>query len=134
MTSGNLTEPGLCRNVEYGVALTDEGIVKQVTSDFQSFASQGAKVPVSQAAALATDMEELKMLHRRVQASVNDHAQRAFEEKLKSTLLRLLRYRARGKTTHAIFSDAIRFLLARGPLPTKGPPSISSVASPGPLR
>jgi hypothetical protein len=119
VTSGNLTEPGLCRNVEYGVALAEEGLVKEVRSDFESYASLGAKVPIADVAALSTEMEELKALFQRAERSVRVRARRAFEEKLESTHLRLLRHRAKGKTTHAIFSDTIRFLLAKGPLRTE---------------
>ena len=118
VTSGNLTEPGLSGNVEYGVALTEEGIVKEVRSDFENYGSLGAAVSVQDVAALAVETEHLKELFRRAQRSMRLRARRAFEEKLKSTHLRLLRHRAKGKTTHAIFSDTIRFLLAKRPLRT----------------
>jgi hypothetical protein len=118
VTSGNLTEPGLSRNIEYGVALTEEGLVKEVRSDLEGYASLGAKVSMDDVAALSADMEELKSLFQQAQRSVRKLARRAFEERLKSTNLRLLRQRAKGKTTHAIFSDTIRFIIAKGPLRT----------------
>lgn len=119
VTSGNLTEPGMRGNVEYGVALTEEGIVKEVRSDFESYASLGAKVSIDDVAALSAEMEDLRTLFRRAERPIRDRARRAFEEKLASTNLRLLRHRAKGKTTHAIFSDTLRFLLAKGPLRTE---------------
>jgi phospholipase D-like protein len=119
VTSGNLTEPGLYGNVEYGVALEEEGIVKEVRSDFESYASLGAKVSIDDVAALSVEMEDLKALYQRAERSVRNLARRAFEKKLESTHFRLLRHRAKGKTTHAIFSDTIRFLLAKGPLRTE---------------
>ena len=119
VTSGNLTEPGLRGNVEYGVALEEEQIVSEVRSDFESYASLGAKVSIDDVAALSVEMAELKELYRRAQKSVRTLARRAFEQKLESTHLRLLRNRAKGKTTHAIFSDTIKFLLAKGPLRTE---------------
>jgi hypothetical protein len=119
VTSGNLTEPGLRGNVEYGVALEEENIVKEVRSDFESYASLGAKVSIDDVAELSAEMEELKDLYQRAERSIRDAARRAFSKKLESTNFKLLRHRAKGKTTHAIFSDTIRFLLAKGPLRTE---------------
>jgi len=119
VTSGNLTEAGLRGNVEYGVALSEEGIVKEVRSDFESYASLGAKVSLEDVAALSAETEDLKTLFQRAERSLRDRARRAFEEKLESTHLRLLGHRAKGKTTHAIFSDTVRFLLAKRPLRTE---------------
>jgi hypothetical protein len=119
VTSGNLTEPGLSGNVEYGVALTEEGIVKEIRSDFESYSSLGAAVSTDDVAALSVETEHLKTLFQSAQRSIRSRARRAFEEKLESTHLRLLRHRAKGKTTHAIFSDTIRFLLAKRPLQTE---------------
>lgn len=119
VTSGNLTEPGLRGNVEYGVALVDGNVVRQVRSDLEGYASLGADVSMEDVAALAAEMEDLKALYRQAERSVRAQARRAFREKLTSTHVRLLRHRAKGKTTHAIFSDTIRFLLTKGPLPTE---------------
>jgi PLD-like domain len=119
VTSGNFTEPGLAGNVEYGVALTEEAIVEEIRSDFESYASLGAKVSIDDIETLSAEMEELKTLFQRAERSIRARARRAFEEKLESTHLRLLRHRAKGKTTHAIFSDTIRFLLAKRPLRTE---------------
>jgi len=119
VTSGNLTEPGLCGNVEYGVALTDGNVVKQVRSDLEGYASLGARVSIEDVAALSAEMEDLKVLFQQAERSVRLQARRAFKDKLKSTHIQLLRHRAKGKTTHAILSDTIRFLLSKGPLRTE---------------
>ena len=119
VTSGNLTEPGLRGNVEYGVALTEERVVREVRSDFENYASLGAKVSIDDVTALSEEVKDLKTLFQRAERSIRDRTRRAFQEKLRSTHLRLLRQRAKGKTTHAIFSDTLRFLLAKGPLRTE---------------
>lgn len=119
VTSGNLTESGLRGNLEYGVALEEESIVAEVRSDFESYASLGANISVEDVAALASQMEDLKRLFQRAERSVQAQARRVFREKLEATRVQLLRHRAKGKTTHAIFADSIRFLLARGPLRTE---------------
>ncbi len=119
VTSGNLTEPGLSGNVEYGIALSESGIVSEIRSDIESYAKLGATVPAKDVAALSEEMQELRKLFQRAEKSIRAQARRAFREKLESTHLKLLRYRATGKTTHAIFADTIRFLLAKGPLRTE---------------
>jgi phosphatidylserine/phosphatidylglycerophosphate/cardiolipin synthase-like enzyme len=119
VTSGNLTRPGLSGNVEYGVALTDERTVGEVRSDLENYATLGAKISMADVAALSVEMAELRDLFQREQTSVRDRARRAFKEKLELTHVRLLRHRIKGKTTHAIFSEAIRFLLAKGPMRTE---------------
>lgn len=119
VTSGNLTEPGLSGNVEYGVALFNETLVKQIRSDFEGYSSLGARISVEDVAKLAEEMKGLKDLFHRAQTSITRQARRAFNQQLESTRLQLLRHRAKGKTTHAIFSETIRFLLAKRPLRTE---------------
>lgn len=119
VTSGNLTGPGLWGNVEYGVALAAEGIVKEVRSDFESYASLGAKISIDDIEALPVEMEDLKALYQKAEKSIRTQARHAFEERLQLTRLQLMRHRAKGKTTHAIFSNTLRFLLARRPLRTE---------------
>jgi len=119
ITSGNLTEPGLCRNVEYGVALGDDLLVRQIRSDLEGYASLGARVSSQDVVALSAEMRDLKTLFQEAERSVRAQARRAFREKLASTHIQLLRHRARGRTTHAIFSDTIKFLLSKGPLRTE---------------
>jgi PLD-like domain len=119
VTSGNLTEPGLRGNVEYGVALSDGILVRQVRSDLEGYASLGAVVSIADVTALAAEMKDLKALYQQAERSVRAQARRAFREKLTSARIRLMRHRAKGKTTHAIFSDTIKFLLTKGPLRTE---------------
>ena len=65
VTSGNLTGPGLWGNVEYGVALAEEGMVREVRSDLENYASLGAKIPIADVGALSVEMEDLKALYRK---------------------------------------------------------------------
>ena len=134
ITSGNLTRPGLSGNVEYGVALTDESTVGEVRSDLENYATLGARIPMADVAALSAEMEELRDLFQRQQTSVRDRARCAFKEKPESTHVRLLRHRVSGRTTHAIFSEAIRFLLAKGAYANRGVAPLGPIASPGPVR
>jgi len=79
----------------------------------------GAKVSVEDVGELSSEMEELRALYKRAEKSIREQARHAFQEKLRLTHVRLLRHRAKGKTTHAIFSDTIKFLLSKGPLRTE---------------
>jgi hypothetical protein len=106
-------------NVEYGVALTAEGIVKEVRSDFESYASLGAKISINDIEALSIQMEGPKVLYEKAEKSIRAQARHAFEERLQLTRLQLMRHRAKGKTTHAILSNTLRFLLAKRPLRTE---------------
>jgi hypothetical protein len=118
VTSANLTEPGINGNLEYGVALTDLDVVRQVRKDFESYALLGARVLHTDVKDLLDEIRQLKALFRAAERSIRSRARRAFEEKLKSTRNQLLRHRARGKTTQGMLCDAILFSLAKGPLGT----------------
>jgi phosphatidylserine/phosphatidylglycerophosphate/cardiolipin synthase-like enzyme len=118
LTSGNLTEPGLNGNLEYGVAFGDEQVVTQVRRDFENYARLGARVSPTEITAFLNEVRELKVLFNRTQRTIRAQARRAFKEKLEATHTQLLRHRAKGRTTHAILSETVLFLLAKGPLPT----------------
>ena len=133
VTSGNLTEPGLCGNVEYGVALAEEGLVKEIRSDFESYASLGAKVSIDDVAALSTEMKDLKALFQRAERSVRNRARRAFEEKLESNSSSTVASPGEGENDP-------RHLLRHNQIPARkrssanrGASPISSVTTPRPL-
>jgi len=118
VTSGNLTDPGLSGNLEYGVIFTDEPTVEKIRTDFEKYALLGARVPWEDVRALLDETRELKELLNKADRTIHRRARRAFKEKLAATRIRLLRHRAKGKTTSAIFSETILFLLSKGPLTT----------------
>jgi len=118
ITSGNLTDSGISGNLEYGVASTNETVVGEVRRDFESYALLGARVSSKEIAALLDDINELKGLFRKAEQSIRAQAKRAFKEKLEETYIQLLRHRAKGKTTHAILSETILYLLSQGSLRT----------------
>lgn len=118
ITSGNLTDSGISRNLEYGVVSSDETLVEEIRQDFESYARLGAKVSSEDVTVLLDEMRELKDLFKKTEQTIRVRARQAFKEKLEATHIRLLRHRAKGKTTHAILTETILFLLARGPLRT----------------
>lgn len=118
VTSANLTDPGITGNLEYGVIFKDKSTVAEIRRDFENYALLGAKVDAAELGALLGEAIELKNLFKTAERSIHSDARQAFRRKLEATQIRLLRQRARGKTTHAILADTIQFLLRKGPLRT----------------
>lgn len=118
ITSGNLTDSGISGNLEYGIVSTDRTIVSEVRKDFESYSLLGAKISLEEITALLHEIRELKDLFKKAEQTIRAKARLAFKEKLEATHVQLLRHRAKGKTTHAILSETILFLLAKGPLRT----------------
>lgn len=118
ITSGNLTDPGVAGNIEYGVVFTDDTLVREIREDFEKYSLLGAKVSSKEIETLLEEMRELKELFKKAEQSIRAQARQAFKQKLQATHLQLLRHRAKGKTTNAIFSETLLFLLSKGPLRT----------------
>lgn len=118
ITSGNLTDSGMSGNIEYGVAFTDKKVVGEIRQDFEGYSLLGAKVLPEEIEALLDEVKELKDLFKKAEHTIRAQARQAFKRKLEATHIQLLRHRAKGKTTNAIFSDTIVFLLSKGPLRT----------------
>ncbi len=63
--------------------------------------------------------KELKAAHQRAEKSISAKHKAAFAERVDATKLELLKAHAKGKTTHGIFCDTIRYLFEQhGPLST----------------
>lgn len=118
ITSGNLTDSGIDRNIEYGIVSTDGTVVEEVRKDLEGYALLGAKIAPEEVGSLLSEVRELKEMSKKAEQSVRARARRLFREKLEATKVQILRYRARGKSTNAIFSETMLFLLARSPLRT----------------
>lgn len=118
VTSANLTKPGITGNLEYGVAFTDGPVVREIRRDFQNYSRLGATIAASDIEVMLRETRDLKEAFTKAERSIRAGARRAFRQKLEAAHVQLLKQRARGKTTHAILSDTILFLLARGPLRT----------------
>jgi hypothetical protein len=118
VTSANLTPSGIAGNLEYGVAFTERRVVREIRRDFEGYSSLGAEVTAPEIEVIAQETIELRKAFIAAEKSIRRDAKRSFNRLLESANLRLLRQRARGKTTHAILADTILFFLARGPLRT----------------
>ena len=118
ITSANLTRPGIAASLEYGVALTDLAMVKEIRQDFESYSRLGAKIEAIDLELLLHASRELKDTFIKAERSIRADARRALAQKLEVVEVQLLKQRVRGKTTHSIFADTILFLLTKGPLST----------------
>jgi hypothetical protein len=118
ITSGNLTEGGVRGNCEYGVVLRDTAQVREIRDDFEGYSRLGALVSIEEAVTLAHDLSRLRGQYRATESKVIKEAGSLFRKKLLEAQERVLRFRARGTSTHAIFCDTIEYLLSKGPLRT----------------
>ena len=119
VTSGNLTRSALDRNLEYGVLLSEPGLVRTVREDMLSFERLGSQVDATTLAELAPLETEL----REARASVSDSASRATKQRFRAALHQarpaFASMQVGDRSAHAVFGDAIEFVLARGPQTTK---------------
>lgn len=118
ITSGNLTEAGVSRNVEYGVVSTHRRVVAAVRRDFTEYAALGARITNEDLRELLQAVGELKAAYREAETAIRSRARHELRERLDQTRLALLRPRARGRTTQSLLAETILFLLRRGPLTT----------------
>ena len=115
VTSGNMTDGGLSFNYEFGLSLTDASLLTRIRQDAEAYASLGGDVSREALADLKTAADELVSLRRKAEHSVNSRLKKALRAQSKLAQLKVLRIRAKGKTTHGIFADTLMYPLARGP-------------------
>ena len=113
VTSANLTDGGLFFNYEFGVRLDNPATVRQVREEAEGYASLGADVPREELIELDEAAHELQRLRQQADREINAGLKRALAQRLSQAHLRILKIRARGKTTHGIFADTLLYLLRR---------------------
>ena len=119
VTSANMTDSGLFRNLEYGIHVDEEVLVYQIASDLAQFASLGASITLEQLRQFEAIVTELKILKEQVERSLKSSLKKEFDRKLQLVNENVLRVRAEGLSSHAAFADTILFLLRSGPKDTK---------------
>ena len=119
VTSGNLTRSGLDGNIEYGVLLRQPRIVRAVRKDMLSFAPLGSQVDVDALANLLPLEPELRLARANIDRSPTPDAQHRFDEIMRKARTELASVQLGDRSAHAVFGDAIRFVLAKGPQSTQ---------------
>jgi len=118
ITSGNMTDGGLLRNFEYGVKVDDRDLIRRIKRDVTDYAGLGTRMETSQLKFFAQISHELRDIGIEVDKSIKSRLRAEFQEKLNRFDGEIIRTRAAGRAPHAIFAEAILYLLARRPMPT----------------
>jgi hypothetical protein len=111
VTSGNLTASALYRNIEYGVDIRDEGVVRGIVGRFAVFETIGAAVSRGQLVSYVTVAAELREELARVQRSASVAARKAFRKAMRRAEDDLIKLRLAGGAMHTVFARTIAFLL-----------------------
>lgn len=119
VTSANLTQSGLSKNLEYGVYFSERRIVRRVRDDIMAYGSLGSVVPLSQLRIFDHVIAELRAVREKTERSVRARLRKEFEKKVREADEEILRARVVGLTSHATFSDTILWILRKGAHTTK---------------
>lgn len=128
VTSSNLTNGGLFRNHELGVAITDPTGVKDIAGDLREYGNLGVLVPADALTELDAMTQQAQASKATVARSASNSAVAAHDAIRSSINERLVELRTSGEafTTNlrasitAQFCDAIRYVLRQnGPMSTR---------------
>ena len=119
VTSGNLTQSGLRRNLEYGIAVSDAPLVKRIRSEILEYREVGSNLSLPQLRVFKGVVDELSEYRNNLTKSVKKQLAQEFNAKLQDASETILRARVDGLSSHAAFADTILFILKNGPLSTK---------------
>jgi PLD-like domain len=119
VTSANLTPSGMGTNFEYGIGIDDSSTVNGIRKDLQSYAQLGNILDLTTLSGLITVTNEVSTEFRKIQRQTNSKFRKQITEKLRTANYEFLRAQVGNRSAHALFSEAILYLLSLGPLPTK---------------
>lgn len=118
VTSGNLTSSALDHNIEYGVMLSGDDLVPNILRDMTSFAKLGSEVPPS----TLDEMQLLEHKLREAKAKTDDEALPTAKRKLAELMRQahsiFIAAQVGHRSKHAVFCEAVQFVLTKGPLGT----------------
>lgn len=118
VTSANMTKGGLLSNFEYGVKLDDRSLIRRIKFDITDYAGLGTRIDQAKLRFLSQISSDLNRIRTDAEKSIKSHLRTEFERRLKNFDEEIIRARASGRAPHAIFADAILYLLARKPMST----------------
>ena len=119
ITSGNMTAAGLSRNYEYGMRVNDHMLVREIRADIGDYAALGTKIELSKLKLLADVSADLRGMHRTAERTINSRLRKEFERRLIAFDDEVIRTRTAGRAPHAIFAEAILYLLKRRAMSTR---------------
>lgn len=118
VTSGNLTRSALDRNIECGVLLDEPDPVRTLRAEMQSFTRLGSELDAEALRDLAPIEAELRRTRAGAEAAGSPEARREFARVLRQARPAFAGASIGDRTAPAMFADAVRFVLARGPRAT----------------
>ncbi len=118
ITSANLTNGGLYRNLEYGIEIDDPATVSEIRKDVEDYAALGPLVPVAILASLAQAADRVVAERQIVEQDATREVRAKLRELLQTASDTVLGARTAGRSLTAILQDTVIYLLARGPMST----------------
>lgn len=118
VTSGNLTRAGLDTNLEYGVMLREPSIVRRIRDDMNSFVRLGNPVSRRALGELASLETDLRRARKKADDDAVSEPRARFKKIMRDARPRFVGAQVGSRSANAVFGEAIRFVLARGPQPT----------------
>lgn len=118
VTSGNMTRGGLLSNFEYGVRVDDTNLVRRIKLDITEYAALGTRIDQTKLKFLSQISADLNRIRSEAEKSIKSRLRAEFKYRLKNFDEEIIRARAAGRAPHAIFADAILYLIARNPMST----------------
>lgn len=119
VTSGNLTRSALDHNIEYGVLLREKDLVQTILDDMLAYARLGSAVSVNTISKIEPLEHELRLARAKVNDRPTSDARRDLAELMRQSRPTFVGTQIGNRTKYAVFGEAIRFVLANRPLPTR---------------
>jgi len=118
ITSANLTPSGLDYNFEYGVCLEDAAEVMEVRQHLEAYSRLGSVLSDPELQSLLAVAQRLKHEYEQVAKSANRKLKATFTRTLHQARSQFLSAQVGARSAHSLFSEAILYALAQGPLRT----------------
>ena len=119
ITSGNLTRAGLDHNVECGVLIRRTQLAQELHERMLAFARLGSPMDAQAIRQLAPLEDELRKARAEIRHSATPTAMKQFTALVRDAQRQFAAAQVGDRSPHAVFGDAIQFILARGPQTTK---------------
>jgi hypothetical protein len=113
ITSSNFTRPGMDLNAEYGVGIDDPEMVSKVKEDMVAYCRLGNVLSTERLADLRDTAERLTSEFQRVQRAATTAVKREFRQSFREAHVEFLRAKVGNRTSHAIFAEALLYLLSQ---------------------
>jgi hypothetical protein len=119
VTSANLTTSALDRNFEYGVLFDEPEATATIYDDIIGYSRLGAQATHQQLVSYATAIESLRQEYQANRRAAERSIKLQFDERLEHLTVEAMRLQIGNRAPHAIFAEAIVYLLRSGPMSTK---------------